>query len=194
MFLGNKRKAGDDIMNATIERIWQFSVKNKRRRGYEVALEARIAALLSAVMLLSMPGGLELTAAATEAVQETTSKRNSEYDLVMDTSGQTIVGYTGEPVNLVIPEGTVAIGTALASVQFPDSLEEIGIQAFTGCTTLSSVKFGSGLKAIGGEACSYCTSLKSLTLPYWILDLYMRKQLTCTASGMGGLPSTRWCW
>ena len=41
MFLGNKRKAGDDIMNATIERIWQFSVKNKRRRGYEVALEAR---------------------------------------------------------------------------------------------------------------------------------------------------------
>ena len=69
-----------------------------------------IAALLSAVMLLSMPGGLELTAAATEAVQETTSKRNSEYDLVMDTSGQTIVGYTGEPVNLVIPEGTVAIG------------------------------------------------------------------------------------
>ena len=69
-----------------------------------------IAVLLTAVMLLSMPGGLELTVAATEAAQETTSKRNSEYDLVMDTSGQMIVGYTGEPVNLVIPEGTVAIG------------------------------------------------------------------------------------
>jgi len=150
-----------------------------------------IAALLSAVMLLSMPGGLELTAAATEAVQETTSKRNSEYDLVMDTSGQTIVGYTGEPVNLVIPEGTVAIGanafqdcTALASVQFPDSLEEIGIQAFTGCTTLSSVKFGSGLKAIGGEAFSYCTSLKSLTLPEGITEWGIRIFLS---SGLNSL-------
>ena len=105
-----------------------------------------IAALLTAVVLLSMPGGLELTAAATETVQETVSKRNSEYDLVMDTSGQMIVGYTGEPVDLVIPEGTVSIGdrafqncTTLASVQFPDSLEEVGVEALTGCTALSLV-------------------------------------------------------
>lgn len=140
-----------------------------------------IAALLSAVMLLSMPGGLELTAAATETVQETVSKRNSEYDLVMDTSGQMIVGYTGEPVDLVIPEGTVSIGdrafqncTTLASVQFPDSLEEVGVEAFTGCTALSSVKFGSGLKVVGGEAFSYCTSLKSLTLPEGVTEWGIR--------------------
>lgn len=140
-----------------------------------------IAALLTAVVLLSMPGGLELTAAATETVQETVSKRNSEYDLVMDTSGQMIVGYTGEPVDLVIPEGTVSIGdrafqncTTLASVQFPDSLEEVGVEAFTGCTALSSVKFGSGLKVVGGEAFSYCTSLKSLTLPEGVTEWGIR--------------------
>ena len=31
-------------------------------------------------------------------------------------------------------------------------------------------------------------------MQYWILDLYIRKQLTYIASGMGGRPSTRWCW
>lgn len=181
MFLGNKRRAGDDIMNATIKKSGNFLRKIKGGEDMKLRWRRGIAALLTAVVLLSMPGGLELTAAATETVQETVSKRNSEYDLVMDTSGQMIVGYTGEPVDLVIPEGTVSIGdrafqncTTLASVQFPDSLEEVGVEAFTGCTALSSVKFGSGLKVVGGEAFSYCTSLKSLTLPEGVTEWGIR--------------------
>ena len=98
-------------MNATIKKSGNFLRKIKGGEDMKLRWRRGIAALLTAVVLLSMPGGLELTAAATETVQETVSKRNSEYDLVMDTSGQMIVGYTGEPVDLVIPEGTCLLVT-----------------------------------------------------------------------------------
>jgi len=42
MFLGNKRKAGDDIMNATTEKLWQFPAKINGNIYIKILREERI--------------------------------------------------------------------------------------------------------------------------------------------------------
>ena len=75
-----------------------------------------IAALLSTVMLLSMPGGLELTAAAVESAQETEQSAvqlvDNEYELTFTNSGRTVASYTGTPVDVTVPDGVTTIGGA----------------------------------------------------------------------------------
>jgi len=85
--------------------------------------------------------------------------------------------YTGDDVNLTIPDGVTAIGdkafegnTTLESVSFPNSLLEIGYGAFSGCSNLSNVAFPPNLESISGEAFRNC-NLKSLHLPKSIQDV-----------------------
>ena len=52
----------------------------------------------------------------------------------------------------------------LESVILPDSVEEIGAEAFYGCKNLKSIVFPKNLKAIGDSAFSSC-NLESITLP-----------------------------
>lgn len=140
-----------------------------------------IAVLLTAVMLLSMPGGLELTAAAVETVQEAEQSAvqlaDNEYELTFASYGQTVTGYTGTPVDVVVPDGVTAIGSgafqsceSLISITIPDSVETLEASAFSGCTALESVTFGSGLKTIGNTAFSDCTSLKHVYLPSGVIN------------------------
>ena len=67
-----------------------------------------IAALLSAVMLLSMPGGLEFTAAAVESTQEAEQSAvqlvDNEYELIFTNFGRTVASYTGTPVDVTVPD------------------------------------------------------------------------------------------
>ena len=119
-----------------------------------------IAVLLTAVMLLSMPGGLELTAAAVETVQEAEQSAvqlaDNEYELTFASYGQTVTGYTGTPVDVVVPDGVTAIGSgafqsceSLISITLPDSVETLEASAFSGCTALESVTFAKRRHQLG---------------------------------------------
>jgi hypothetical protein len=48
---------------------------------------------------------------------------------------------------------------------FGDSIEELGGDAFTGCTALKGVRFGRGVARLGKRAFMGCSSLGSLNLP-----------------------------
>lgn len=63
--------------------------------------------------------------------------------------------------------GQLAFGacTALTSISLPESLKELPVSAFNGCSKLASVQFSSKLEAIGNTAFSGCTVLASITLP-----------------------------
>lgn len=77
---------------------------------------------------------------------------------------------------VILPEGLIGISqidvtsssfmgcTALESMDFPNTLEIIGIKAFQDCTSLSSVSFGSNLKTIRGYAFAN-TALTVVYLP-----------------------------
>lgn len=50
------------------------------------------------------------------------------------------------------------------NVVIPDSVTEIGSNAFTGCTGLTSLTIGNGLTSIGNAAFGNCNALENLTL------------------------------
>lgn len=76
------------------------------------------------------------------------------------------------PTEITIPEGVVTIGNVaftncalLERVTFPDTLEYIGISAFSDCDRLSEITLPEGLIEISDFAFNSCTALKQVTLP-----------------------------
>ena len=58
-----------------------------------------------------------------------------------------------------------AIGKTATSFTIPDSVESIGENAFSGCTSLKSVIIPDSVKSIGNYAFYKCTTLTSMTIP-----------------------------
>lgn len=83
----------------------------------------------------------------------------------------TSIGLKGSGASVEIPNSVTTIGlqafsacTGLASVDIPDSVTEIESSVFRDCTSLTSVTIGSGVTTIGAAVFSACTSLTSVTV------------------------------
>jgi hypothetical protein len=99
------------------------------------------------------------------------------YSLINDGTGYEVTGYTGEPVDVVIPKEyngmpVTTIGnyaftdcSSLTSVIIPDSVTSIGDQAFQYCSSLTSVVIPDSVTSIGYGAFSICSSLTSIEIP-----------------------------
>ena len=87
--------------------------------------------------------------------------------------------YWGASVYDIIQEDGLCINGTIAvdcrdkatSVTIPDSVTEIGISAFYGCSSLTSVTIGNGVTSIGDYAFSYCDSLTSVTIPDSVTEI-----------------------
>lgn len=55
--------------------------------------------------------------------------------------------------------------TSITSVTMPDSIKEIGRQAFKSCNSLSSITLSNSLEIIGESGFMLCTSLQTIDLP-----------------------------
>ena len=72
----------------------------------------------------------------------------------------------------VIPNSVTEIGadafygcTALTAITIPDSVKVIGSYAFSGCTGLTSITLPSSVREIGESVFENCTGLTSITIP-----------------------------
>jgi hypothetical protein len=96
--------------------------------------------------------------------------------------GLKIVSYTGKRTRLDLSNlsdtyPVVAIGNAVfsrqsfTSVILPDTLKEIGKEAFSYCEKLSSIRLPEGISSIGQFAFSGCKALKKMDLPASLREL-----------------------
>lgn len=88
-----------------------------------------------------------------------------------EVSGNTLVRYTGDDREIVIPDGISEIGKnvfygnkKITSVIIPNRIEKIGSRAFSHCTALRTVRIAA-VHIICPYAFSGCSSLREISLP-----------------------------
>lgn len=162
--------------------------------------------LVFGMIILFLMAGCSGKSAAQSSSKATKASPVSDfsYDLSKDGNGIKITGYTGAggaviipskiedmPVveigqysfsgqastnraaitSIVLPESVVEIGmnaftyTAITSVTLPDSLKIIPANAFSGCSKLNKINLPANLEGIAGEAFSGCSELSELIIP-----------------------------
>ena len=103
-----------------------------------------------------------------------------------DWDGTKIKKYIGKKTDVVIPEGTTAIGYMafanneyLTSVAIPETVKEIEDGAFMWCSSLTTVDIPEGLTKIGKKAFDGCSALTSITIPEGIKKIEKTSFMNC---------------
>jgi len=95
-----------------------------------------------------------------------------QHGIKFSADGRRIIAVPKNITALTIPHGVTEIGvgafsgcTSLQSVTIPNSVREIGVRAFSGCSGLESVTIPYSVTAIGNWAFAGCKSLQSVRIP-----------------------------
>ncbi|MBR2340781.1 MAG: leucine-rich repeat protein [Clostridia bacterium] len=72
---------------------------------------------------------------------------------------------------VVADGGRLELKTLLTKVTMPDTITEIGTNAFTQCQALQEINISKNLKKLGGWAFKDCISLKAVDLPEGLLEI-----------------------
>lgn len=122
------------------------------------------------VSIVSVPDMLRDNNKVEEIVIEDASSEFISYDGVLYSQSNATLLFCprGKKGSIDIPEGTVKIFdgafrdcTGITSVKLPESLTEIGAQAFYGCTALEELG-GAPVPMVGYDVFEGCSSLKAL--------------------------------
>lgn len=86
---------------------------------------------------------------------------------------------TGEelPINIILPQNLTKIGiscfdgASIKQIAIPDTVTEIGANAFNYCEQLASIALPSGLQKISSRMLADCMSLTSITIPASVTEI-----------------------
>ncbi|MBQ8959823.1 MAG: leucine-rich repeat domain-containing protein [Ruminococcus sp.] len=145
--------------------------------------------ILSAAMILTaLPAGQA-------------SAEGSAYIYTVIGGEATVIGYSGEPAYIQIPEtleGCPVTGirdnafyecSSLRQISLPDTLTELGHHCFYACTSLESIVLPDSVDQIGDGCFCGCTSLSAVSLPDELSYLPHSCFRACTALREITLPA-----
>ena len=112
-----------------------------------------------------------------------------------------IKGYSGSAENIVIPaqidgKSVTRIGnnafekSSAKEIVIPDSVTEIGSQAFSGCEKLTGVSIPNSVTTIRDRAFFGCNSLASITIPDSVTDIELQAFCNCTSLKEVTIPAS----
>ena len=130
------------------------------------------AVLAVALLAIAIPGDSEAG---------TTTYNGLEIELSEDGTAS-VIGYSGDPKDVVIPE-TVTVNDA------EYRMTSIGDSAFYGCSALTSVTIPVGVTSIGDSAFYGCVSLTSIAIPESVLSIGNYAFYGCTSLVSATIPS-----
>lgn len=111
-------------------------------------------------------------------------------------------GYKGTETHLVIPAKyekytitriaprAFTRSYQLESIEFPDTVQVIGREAFYVCPKLKTLKLPKRLKYIGDNAFNYCKGLENVEIPYGTIHMGRRAFYDCMALKSISIPET----
>jgi hypothetical protein len=126
---------------------------------------------------------ISTTISTTETTTETTTSANikdyvvSGGAITFDTDTRSIIGYTGKPTYVVIPEEIDGVPveniddsvfescSSLTSITLPGTIKKLGYRVFTSCRKLENVVIQNGTEEIDATSFRNCTSLKRIEIP-----------------------------
>lgn len=79
--------------------------------------------------------------------------------------------------NITLGDGTDL--RTLTTLSIPDSVTEIGVNAFYNCKSLTTVTIPNSVKTIGFQAFEGCTSLTDITIPSSVMEIAFNAFLSC---------------
>lgn len=124
------------------------------------------------------------------------SHYTTEIGVLFDASRTRLMCYpSGNPESdYHIPEGVMTIeegafrGSSIHSVEFPQSLQHIGYEAFSDCHSLASIELPQGLTSIESRVFSNCHFLNSVTFPEGLHFIGHEAFTNCTSLTSLELP------
>lgn len=98
--------------------------------------------------------------------------------------------YKNKPVTAISAKGFSSIGTYLTSIYLPDTITDIGDEAFNNCKNLVLNKLPSSLVSVGTKAFYYCSNLNVDKLPSGMVSIGENAFTYCKGLMLEEFPSS----
>ena len=119
-----------------------------------------------------------------------------EHQVLFNKDKTTLIAYRSKEKNYIIPNSVTNIGNdafwgceSLTNINIPDSVTNIGDRVFLRCTSLTSINIPDSVTNIGRSAFWRCKSLTSINIPDGVTNIGDRAFMGCSSLTCINIPS-----
>ena len=120
-----------------------------------------------------------------------------EHQVLFNKDKTTLIAYRSKDTNYSIPNSVTNIGDnafygcqSLTNIKIPNSVTNIGDRAFCGCSSLTSINIPNSVTNIGDSAFSECKSLTNINIPNSVTNIEFCTFCRCESLNNINIPNS----